>query len=1193
MQVRRCVVVLLAGLASTATLAGEGLTCIQQPMFWFAGQRQRILIQTPADCGKLEVVVPEGLELFDRWPHKPGDTRQRFYLRAERPLKDAKLVFSSGAYRLELPVEVWPWADALTQRRVIDGVQLPRIFPLDGKDEPKAGPTIVARARLDELRKQGLAEEVRAEAEKGLPDLQRLYDRFASSTFPRIAYVNPKGNFIGCPICGRKVFEGRSGHYPWVRDEWNRPYKIQCPECETWFPSNDFAKGDMTSGKYPDDGWGYFDDKGNCYSFVAYYALWNYHGPYDSIPIIWADRYARSGDRRYGRAGAVALFRIAEQYVNLAWNIHMRNLFNRRYFWINDHPIQQGMYKLFMNQYLYVDGVWENSKIDKNARAFDMLWDYFQAEDSELLRFLQAQHHPELETMADVRRFIEVGCFRVLAQAILEGAVRGNRPAGPLSAMRLALALNSLRSIDIVRWVFNGPGAMRDYLTNEFFIDGSVFESEGGYNKGHVGKTALVADLLKQIIDRRPDQYAQAKLPLITADPKFKYLYEFCAKFTLIDRTFAPIGDAGDVAGTDPQPICVGGSLPRAHWIAALRHFPDEVNFARALWDAGKGAPCDQLEDPELRRKVTETIKAHGPEANLPSQVLDGFGHAILRSGKGQHQRSMWVRYGQCYGHGHHDMHSIGFEALERFLLPELGYYRGEDYRGSWDNNWAIHYSVRMLGRSGRNYTGELAEGQKDIQRRGKGGLRLFADGGWAKVATAAKREHRIVDPPVCYELIPRDVMNRERTIALIDLSPEASYGVSIYRACGGVKHYWSFHGPRGTAERFGIEVKPQGRGTLAGPDEEYGQKWNTPWGQKHGHLRTFPLLYDVHRGVSKDIWGLTWDLKGHPDVHLRVHLVRPAGAKVALCKGKHPSDSGNPYELQWIMQEVNGPETLNTQFVTVLEAYKGDPLIDEVRRLTVTSTDAGRQPPVALQVVSGDRVDTIIHCDNPNLAVTTPNGVTMTGTFGVWSEVNGKLSRAFVAEGTKIGKGEQAFTAEAAAWTGKIVSADWSARKAIIDAPHREPASLAGRYARITNLGGNHDVTHRIVVARPVPQGVELTFELDPRVGEGTVAKVADGHVESSESLPLASYTYYMGKTLYNEDGSARYTLRGLPGSRRKRKYAYLDQELHPGVTAAELAEQFTDRDGDGNARFVIYDYGPGDTVTVPTIIVGSQEPD
>jgi hypothetical protein len=260
--------------------------------------------------------------------------------------------------------------------------------------------------------------------------------------------------------------------------------------------------------------------------------------------------------------------------------------------------------------------------------------------------------------------------------------------------------------------------------------------------------------------------------------------------------------------------------------------------------------------------------------------------------------------------------------------------------------------------------------------------------------------------------------------------------------------------------------------------------------------------------------------------------------------------------------------------------------LLDEVRRLSVTSKGTGSQPPLALQVVSGDRVDTIIHCDSPEIPVTTSDGVTMTGTFGVWSEVNGKFSRAFLAAGKKIGKGDRGFIVETTAWTGKIASVDWSTLKVTIDTPHRDPSSLVGRYARITNLGGNNDVTHRIVAARPIPQGVELTFELDPRVGEGSVANVADGHVESSESLPLGSYAYYMGKTLSNEDGTAQYKLRGMPGSRGRRKYATIDQKLHPGVTAAELARRFTDRDGDGNARFVIYDYGPGDTVTVPTII-------
>ena len=34
----------------------------------------------------------------------------------------------------------------------------------------------------------------------------------------------------------------------------------------------------MARGEYPDDGWGYFDEKGRPYSFVGYYVLQNYRG---------------------------------------------------------------------------------------------------------------------------------------------------------------------------------------------------------------------------------------------------------------------------------------------------------------------------------------------------------------------------------------------------------------------------------------------------------------------------------------------------------------------------------------------------------------------------------------------------------------------------------------------------------------------------------------------------------------------------------------------------------------------------------------------------------------------------------------------------------------------------------------------------------------------------------------------------
>jgi len=77
---------------------------------------------------------------------------------------------------------------------------------------------------------------------------------------------------------------------------------------------------------------------------------------------------------------------------------------------------------------------------------------------------------------------------------------------------------------------------------------------------------------------------------------------------------------------------------------------------------------------------------------------------------------------------------------------------------------------------------------------------------------------------------------------------------------------------------------------------------------------------------------------------------------------------------------------------------------------------------------------------------------------------------------------------------------------------------------------------------------------------------------------LRLASWGYYAGKTLANEDASAVYRLQDVAG----RTKCVIDAEREGQVAAADLEKQFADQDGDGTPRLVIYDYGPGDTVTI-----------
>ena len=391
-----------------AALAQENpLRCIQQPIAWFLGQQNRIVIETPDDCGELQVTFPEALELFDRGPWAAGDTTQRLYFRAVAPLEAGTIRFVSGDYALDLPVRILTWPQAL-EKRSFENWDLPRLFPMEGEDEHKSDISYLRVEDIEAMRAAGGADPDAVVA--GLPDDETLYYKLGESTIPRavfVQYQDPRG----CPVCGRKIFEGRSPFYPWIIDPEGHPWKVGCPECGRWFPSNDFAAGDMTSGEFPDDGWGYFKPGEQYpYAFIAYYASWYYTGHHVADLRDLALAYARSGDRRLGRAATLMMFRSAEQYLNLAVNLNMRKSLTRAAVWAGRIVPQTdiGIY----NTWLYIEHNWEVPRHAQMCAAFEQIWDYLSDEDPELIAFLQAQNHPEIQSMADVRDFIETGYFR-------------------------------------------------------------------------------------------------------------------------------------------------------------------------------------------------------------------------------------------------------------------------------------------------------------------------------------------------------------------------------------------------------------------------------------------------------------------------------------------------------------------------------------------------------------------------------------------------------------------------------------------------------------------------------------------------------------------------------------------------------------------------------------------------------------
>ena len=1152
-----------------ATLAGgvrAELTVLDKPMWIFPGQTFRIALEQPAGAGELRVDVPGSVELYDQWAK---DTIQRFYLRALKP-GDATLKFTGKGGELEIPLEVIPWSE-LFQPRTWEGIQLPRIWPLDDPEyaELKARRTCYTEEELARMRASGAEPEALAQRWREMSD-EEVFSIIPGSWIPRACLIvmrgseDPRGK--GCPVCGTKIYEGRSGFYPWVFDDEKHPWKVGCPSCGTWFPSNDWANGDMHSGDFPDDGYGCEpakpviapNGKAWRWPFIAYYHQWQRYMR-NLTPAIeqCARAFAVTGDPVYAHKAAVGLFRWAESNLDMALNLKHRKI-----------PISRSLYggpvgapnmeraKRLPGSFLYIQPNWDTRRMENCARAWDLIFDQIEG-DEELLRLCRAQHHPEIRTAEDFRRFIDAGVLRVPAQACLDNAVARNWPMQEAALATLALALGTPRSLEMVDWVLNEGGGLRFSLTNEYFKDGSGHESES-YNGIQIRDMNRIIQTLERFREVHPDRYKPPRFISLLHDPKYRQLYDFPLENSLIGRTFPGTGDCGQSVAPDPWPPRQGFPL-REGDLADVYRVTRDPRFAQAMYGPDGDVPS-ALHEPELRAEVERIGRERGWQVPLRSRILDGYGHAILCSGEGDYQRALWVRYGRVVQHIHWDMLTMGLEALQRRMLPELGYPQGWTFASVWETNWGTHYGTHITGFPTSGFA--------------RGAVSLFADSAPAQVAWAESDFRDGEGRPA----------KRARTIVLVDLSDRDCYAVTLETVAGGTEHTWSFHGPQGEATPFGVALTPQGGGTVLHPDVEYGD--DSPVRKVDAELSCLAFMYDPQRGRPEGVWGIDYRLKDQGGVGLRMTMVQPDGSELAVARGKPPGGTGS-YEMTWAILQRRGEDALTSRFLTVLEPYEGTPRIQEVERVPLTGGERNDPPPLGLRVTTAEYVDTIIFSWHPGTEVRTGDGLVCDGTFGFWRlseaplsqgrERRGKAVAAVLAVGTELSKGEHRVTLDEAMYRGRIERCDWEGRRLIISPAPADIAGLTGRHIRIHNDAGS-DASYIIEAAEAVPGGCAITLGLDPRIGEGYVEKCEDGCVLSGVRLRLATWGYYAGKTLANEDGTAVYHLRDVEGRSR----CVIDTGDGDPLPAAKLASEFNDRDGDGFPRYLIYDYGPGDEVTI-----------
>ena len=422
----------------------------------------------------------------------------------------------------------------------------------------KTEPTIVTNAERQNAR-ANIAQydwarsEVNAivkRAERYLNMDDKLWGLVHSEGVPRSMVVgiqhDPKLYY--CRYCDTDLL-ARHGSYAWLTDPLNRPWKVQCPACRRYFPSNDFEgfyqlglneygefsaerahlkndelvaagqDGYLKNVLYPeaekkfgdpnwgvDDGFGYLPGRnlanGNPerHTYIGVYShwglwYWTNNNP-GIIPMALQDlgyAYAYTGEAKYGRAGAILMDRVADMYPGFDLYPY------KDITWNSQGGTGRG---------LILGNIWETGLATYLAESYDLLYPAF--DDAYVVNYLnkkseqvKMRHSKENATM--IRNNIEDGILRTIYKGVCNSSISGNFGYYQKTIATAAVALDSLPETgEWLDWMMaegnrgDVPctgGNVGIQIVNVVDRDGQGNEASA-YNRGWVSSLIEIADVL-------------------------------------------------------------------------------------------------------------------------------------------------------------------------------------------------------------------------------------------------------------------------------------------------------------------------------------------------------------------------------------------------------------------------------------------------------------------------------------------------------------------------------------------------------------------------------------------------------------------------------------------------------------------------------------------------------------------------
>jgi len=840
-----------------------------------------------------------------------------------------------------------------------------------------------------------------------------LWSLITSQALPRSYAVNQD---MGSPVTGKGI--DTFGQFPYKIDPVARPWKIIDPSSGYQFPTNDFAayykSGLNASGKfdpgradkrylvnklYPekgatwgvDDGYGWVDDQGNRFTFIAYYnhELWNDF--IFKVLINLRDAYLYTGNQKYADAGIIMLDRIADLYPEMdtsafKWEDGYRNSST-----ITDRGKILG-------------SIMESEFIRDIISCYDAFFPAIDNKQANYVRYLskQAKRYklgPMKQSADGVKTNIEYGLIRQIYPAVKNAQITGNFGM-PQSALTMAAVVldEPGTTEEWLRFVFQTGGLVRtkektevtgggvlSVLMDQVDTDGYGNEGSPHYNVTWLANLKVIADILEGY-DRNPfgDLYDNVK---------FKKMLSSFIDLTMVGKYTPQIGDSGSVGST-------GLVLRKDVLLKGFEKYKDP-KLAQALYFvngnsfSGIHGTIFSADLEKTVREMKEVIRKSG-QLQLNGLNLTGYGFAALRDGKttashtGQDkQRDIWMYYGRNgESHPHKDTLNIGVHAFGLDLAPDMGYVTFADpnvLRYNWESNTISHNTV-VVDRA---------------KQEGKS---------WVGVPLHFHRSSRVqwIDVKAS-NVYPQTSLYR-RTTAMIQVDDTNSYGIDFFRVQGGNDHVFSFHGAEANVTTEGLRLEKQNKGTYAGDGVSYADSDINKTSNSG-----FNYLYNVERdndpaakfSVDWQVFDTRKVLPAPENIHLRLTMLGDV-QDVALADGDPPQNKiGNPRRLKFLVAHRAG-DNLSSVFTSVIEPYRNKRFIQSIDSVEVTQdgrTVPGDEARAVKVTLTNGRVDYIISSTNTDQEYTIAGGIRFKGSFGVYSERSGEPEYGYVSDGIRIGR--------------------------------------------------------------------------------------------------------------------------------------------------------------------------------------------